>query len=142
MRAYYYDVEPGPQTEQRIDLYQLKRFDKTDRRPILYPIIVDHWMQDKAYLFLEPNDYSGGFQEPLTVFKVEAGDTSYLNTQDQRPAGKLMLAQEIGKALQAEQALYVLDKAGLSLPLFEDRYDQTYFMTTLKDYERLIQLEQ
>lgn len=139
MRAYYYDESPGPgnSNADRMNLYQLRRFSNTSDRPILYPLIVDNWIKDEAYLFIEKNAYRGGFKDPLTVLAIEANDTSLLELNRPNMKTQLDFAILLEARLEAGQDLLVFDSTGVAVPIFADKQDQLNFLTTLKDYKKL-----
>lgn len=139
VRAYYYDEKPGPgaNSAERMKLYQLRKFSGTSDRPILFPVIVDNWIKDEAYLFIEENGYVGGFKKPLTVLAVAAKDTSTIELTRPTMNTQLAFAETLQANLEAGQALLVLDSMGTAVPIFTDKQDQLNFLTTLKDYKKL-----
>lgn len=139
MRAYYYDENPGPgpNTAERMNLYRLRKFSDTPDRPILYPIIVDNWIKDEAYLFIEGNDYNSGFKNPLTILAVEVNDTSTLELTRPTIEMQLTFAELLATRIEAGQELLVLDSTGTAIPIFKDKQDQLNFLTTIKDYKKL-----
>ena len=123
-----------------LDIYQLKKKAQTDKRPIIHPIIVDNWIDNEAYLFLEKNEYQQFF-DPLTV-KVEQ-DTSMaifeINVFNKN--NQYEFANKIFAALKARQPLTVKNKAGAFVPIYDNYQDKSNFMTTMTDYFRFIELE-
>lgn len=59
---YYRNRKPGT----KLDVYRHKKFSMTNKRPIIYPLIIDNWMKDEAYLFVEQNTYPS-FSDPLKI---------------------------------------------------------------------------
>jgi len=168
MRSSYYQMEEQPGS--RIELYRLNRFDDTQSRPILYPIIANNWLQDEAYLFLEKNDYEKGFAEPLKVKvinseggsgKAESGSgnsprraSATLREGENGENSKVILelspvsvlkqyelAMKIYEALRAQKAIQVQDAEGNWQPIFEDKQDRQHFMSSVRDYLRLTEAE-
>lgn len=139
VRAYYYDEKPGPgaNSAERMKLYQLRKFSDTPDRPILFPVIVDNWIKDEAYLFIEENEYVGGFKKPLTVLAIEAKDTSTIELTRPTMDAQLAFAELLKTRLEADQVLLILDSMGTATPIFTDKQDQLNFLTTLKDYKKL-----
>lgn len=141
MRAYYYDESAGPgaNNTERMNLYKLRKFSTTLDRPILFPVIVDNWVKDEAYLFIEKNAYRGGFKDPLTVLAIESMDTTSIELTRPNINTQLEFAELIEARLNNEQDLLVLDSAGVSVPLFVDKQDRLNFLTALKDYQKLVE---
>ncbi|GAB5552226.1 MAG: hypothetical protein Sapg2KO_18170 [Saprospiraceae bacterium] len=139
VRAYYYNEKPGPgpNTAERMNLYRLRKFSDTSDRPILYPIIVDNWIKDEAYLFIEGNDYNRGFKNPLTVLAIEANDTTTLELTRPTMDMQLTFTESLATSLEAGQELLVLDSTGTAVPIFTNKQDQLNFLTTIKDYKKL-----
>ena len=140
-RAYYYDqsMGPGQDNSQRMHLYQLKKFSNTKDRAILFPVIVDNWIKDEAYLFVETNAYQEGYAYPLSVFAITGQDSLYFQLERKDIPGQLAFARNISKKLKEGHNLYIRTATDRFDPLLSDPSDQLNFQTTVKDYERLIQ---
>ncbi len=135
IRSIHYEMTTEPDT--RIDLYKFRRFSETDRRPILYPVIVDNWMQDEAYLLIRPNDYRGGIPDMLQVEWQNTRDSGRYLLQSADWTDQHRFAQQLYQSLQEKHQLLLLDKEGNFVPLFDDKQDQISFLTTMRDYYRL-----
>jgi hypothetical protein len=137
MRLYYYQdsLAPGGKPSERMNIYKLRNFADTKDRPILYPLIIDNWIKDEAYLFLKTNHYPIG--EPITVLAIQEQDTTQVSLARATPDLQLALAQQIADFLEADQSIFVLDTAKQAVPLFQNRNDRRHFLTTVKDYRRL-----
>lgn len=135
IRSIHYEMTTRPGT--RIDLYKFKRFSDTRSRPILFPIIVDNWMQDEAYLLIRPNDYRSGFPDTLQVNWRHEQDSGRYVLRSADWTDQYRFAQQLGRSLEEEHHLEVLNREEQFVPLFENRQDRNYFLTTLRDYYRL-----
>lgn len=130
---YYHERRHGKEA----DLYRLRKWAMTRKRPILYPVIVNDWMKDEAYLFLEPNDFEGGFSDDFRI--ALAGDTTgqqwalELRTVE----NQLAYAEVLLEQLKKEQELVILDAKGTWRPFMSESKDRLHFMITMTDYLRL-----
>ncbi|HKK74874.1 MAG TPA: hypothetical protein VJ953_07380 [Saprospiraceae bacterium] len=137
VRSYYYteSLAPGGKPSERMNVYQLRKFTDTKERPLIYPKIIDNWIEDEAYLFLEGNDYPMAI--PLTLFVAEGRDTSIIRMERPTPEVQWATAQKITEALEAERSLFILNEAREREPIFEQKTDRLAFLTTIKDFRRL-----
>jgi hypothetical protein len=123
------------------DLYRNRKLSFNNQRPIIHPLIVNNWMSDEAYIFIEKNEYIGGWSDTLTIRWLENDNIGgeYLLPIPSRPemyafAGKIYAAMKEGKTLEAKNA------KGIFVPLLENQQDRAAFQTTLRDYYRLTEL--
>jgi len=132
--AYYVQtVEPN-----RMEKYTFRKFDKSNEQPNLYPLIINNWMEDEAYIFLEKNDFPN-WADPMTI-QVKA-DTATYDIQMLR-AGKehqYDFAEKLFQNIQAKNDLSVKVSDSTYLPFLQNYRDRIYFMTVMKDYYRLIE---
>lgn len=137
MRAYYYEESKGPgeNSNTRMNIYKLRKFSTAKDRPILFPLLIDNWIQDEAYLFLESNDYP--ILDPITINTVVNTDTLQFQLDQGKPQQQWEMAQQIASFLEADQPVFILDTARQSVPIFADANDRLNFLTTIKDYRRL-----
>jgi hypothetical protein len=123
------------------DLYRNRKLSFNNKRPIIHPVIVNNWMSDEAYIFIEKNEYLEGWSDTLTV-RWSQNDSiggEYLLPIPSRPemyafAGKLYAAMKEGKDLETKNA------KGEFVPLLKNQEDRTAFQVTMRDYYRLTEL--
>lgn len=137
VRKYYYTESraPGGKPSERMNIYQLRKFSAAKERPLIYPQIIDNWLEDKAYLFLERNEYP--IATPLTLYATAGRDTSVIRMERPTPQAQWATAEKIARALEADQSLFVLNEASARVPIFEQKTDRLAFLTTIKDFRRL-----
>lgn len=134
--AYYRTRKP----HSDLDIYQLKKKVQTNERPIIHPMIVDNWLDNEAYLFLEKNDYSQFF-DPLTI-KIDQDTSANIFTIDLfNKDNQYNFAAKIYEALKARWALSVKNKDKTFVPILVHYQDKANFMATMTDYFRLIELD-
>lgn len=136
MRAYYYDQETGP--AEGTDLYRLRKITSQPSNPMLIPVIVDNWLRDEAYLLVETNDYQEGFAEPLTIGYIEGTDTTRMPLHEPGMPGQIKFARALAPLLEAKQDLLIQTAGENWAPIFGDPRDRLHFLTTLRDYNRLV----
>jgi hypothetical protein len=137
VRSAYYYQSRKPKT--RVDMYKLRKFEYSRERPVLYPVIVNNWMEDQAYIFIEKNDFSQGFSDSLLVRWSKVEDTSGIYalpfpSKDEQ----FRFARQLYQSLKQNHSLEVKTTKENWIPIFKDGQDRMNFMTTLRDYERLI----
>ncbi len=135
IRSTFYELTTQPGT--RIDLYRYRRFSQTTDRPILYPLIVDNWMEDEAYLAIRPNDYEGGFSDTLQVFWSASDSSGVYRLESARWEDQYRLAMQLDESLKQRHKLEIRTSEGRIVPIFETRGDRDHFQTTIRDFQRL-----
>ncbi len=135
MRSNQYIQTTQPNT--RIDQYRLRQWDLDKDRPLLVPVIVDNWMQDEAYLFVETNAYQPGFAEPLTVQWSTEEEQGQIALEQRQPADQRTFLLAVYDAIDRGANLQIRIDEDQYTSLFENTLDQLYFRKTVKDYLRL-----
>lgn len=132
--AYY----SSRKKNSKIDIYKSRKLAQTDKRPILYPMIVDNWLDNEAYIFLEKNDYRK-FADPLTVKAVKDSIENTFVIDVFNKKNQYAFAEDIYNALIDRQALSVQTKDGTFVPILADYRDKSNFIMTVADYFKLIE---
>lgn len=120
-----------------MDIYRLRKFSTTRKRPILYPLIIQNWLEDEAYLFVEPNDYLYNFADKLPIRWLEEGKEQQLTLPYRGKEEELAFAEAIYQALLAGHQLEIKVIDHGWVPLFKDGGDRQHFLITMRDYLRL-----
>lgn len=139
MRSTKYTLEEQPVS--RIELYKLNAYKDKVESPVLYPVIANNWLVDEAYLFLEPNDWSAGFLSPLAISTDTLWSSPVLELQPSTPQRQYELALMLYDGLIQGSSWYVAASDSTFVPLFEDKSDRTYFLTTVRDFLKLTDQE-
>jgi len=124
----------------KIDIYKSRKLAQTDKRPILYPMILDNWLDNEAYLFIEKNAYPQ-FANPLTIKAARDTTTQIFKIGVFNKKNQYAFAENIYNALNDKQALSVKTKDGVFVPILENYQDKTNFVMTVKDYFKFIEKE-
>jgi hypothetical protein len=138
MRSSYYQATQ--QAGTKVDLYQLRKI-KTDASvPLIYPVIADNWMKDEAYVLIQTNEYEKGFQSPLSVYWSSEKEEGVIEMKS--PPNfehQYAFALELEEALRKNYRLHVLDGNGEEVAVFEAYDEKSVFLTTLRDYKKLVE---
>ena len=65
IRSINYEQSEQPGT--RIELYRLRQFSQPAKEPLLVPTIANNWLEDEAFIFLEPVDFGQPWARPITI---------------------------------------------------------------------------
>jgi len=131
--AYYRERKPNT----RIDIYKFRKLKINREEPLIQPKIVNNWMQDEAYVFIDKNNYLGGFTDTLTV-QWESDSTSgyhYLALANKK--NQYDFAKAIYESIEARHRMKVRTQKNGFVPVFDDREERVNFRTTLNDYYKL-----
>ncbi|MEO1517791.1 MAG: hypothetical protein AAFV95_22410 [Bacteroidota bacterium] len=134
IRSTHYYHERDVATD--MDIYRLRRYSRTSKRPIVMPVIVNNWLQDEAYMLVEPNGYKG-LADPLHI-QVEK-DTSIqpLVLSNPTKKGQYEFAAQLYSLLKDKESLEVKTEEGDFISIFNNMDDKNNFLTVMKDYYRL-----
>lgn len=135
IRSSSYTTTQDPVT--RIDYYKLRQWKKQVQSPIIYPIIVHDWMNDAAYIQLQPNGFSGLAKDIIQLKIVDKPHRLDLSKNDF--AASTDLAIQIQNAIVADEIISIRTTDSTSLILLEDRLEKNNFLTTLKDFLKLVE---
>ncbi|MEL6863492.1 MAG: hypothetical protein AAFP19_03690 [Bacteroidota bacterium] len=123
--------------EPKMDVYTFRQFTDTDSRPILYPLIVNNWLQDEAYLLIERNEF-GAFADSLIVqweSPTDSSGTFYLANTFKQQQYEFGLA--LYQRLKEDCSLKIKSSDGTYVPLFDQKEDRFHYATVVRDFLRL-----
>ena len=133
VRATNYRQIPGETHYQ--DVYRYGTIEEQRTRPQLFAQLVLNWLEDEAYLFVEPNSVADSFTRPLTLTD-EQGERIVLGGKS--PQQHLEFAEAIATRLNADLSLSLVDLEGKSVPILKDRRERETFLITLADFRALV----
>lgn len=136
VRSAYYDKQTL--SEAKIDVYRMKNRHSTEDYPVLNLALVNNWLQDEAYIIIEPNSfYSVGDTIKVTWDDQKLGeqkaDFVYGNKDNHT-----LFADKIYQNLLGMQSMKI-HADGESWPLFSRNEDREIFRKTMIDFYRLVQ---
>lgn len=135
IRSTYY--EQSEQPGARIELYRLRQFSQPAKEPLLVPTIANNWLEDEAFIFLEPVDFGQPWARPITIRWQSRQDSGLYRLQPANTAKQYELALQLYESLQAGHQLNALTADSTWVPVMEDKNNQRYYLTTIRDYLRL-----
>ncbi len=140
MRSSYYEQSQQPNT--RVDLYRLRKLSAPSNQPLIYPIIADNWMKDEAYLLVQTNEYEGGFSSPLKIFWKNGNEKGMIEMKSPPNFDhQYEFALALNDLLKKDYNLEIENEQGERASIFE-KYDQkSGFMTTVRDFQKLVELD-
>lgn len=134
VRASYYEKQSLEQA--KLDVYRLSKRSQTEDYPVLNLALVNNWLQDEAYIIIEPNSY----------FRV--GDTIRVSWQDSvRQEVEFVFGNKDQHTVFADR-LYdnllsghemTIHKGAESWLLFPSSKEREAFRITMLDFYRLVQ---
>ena len=130
--SYYLERPRGTDLE----VYRLRRFSRSAKRPGLYPVIVQAFLKDEAYVFVRPNAYPG-IASPLAV-DFRGADTSgtYTLAVPSKPEQVAFAEALRGSMLRGDSLTVHLDDGGRA-PIYTTRAERGLFLTVMRDYDAL-----
>jgi hypothetical protein len=140
MRSVYYYLEN--RRHSKVDIYLLKKYSYTRKRPIIYPKIVNNWLKDEAYIFIEDGLYPYFPNDTLQLFwsseKLDSSGVHYLGTRTKK--AQYEFAGAVYESLSVNANFKFINSNNDTIPIFEDYNDRINFMTTVRDYYRLTEV--
>lgn len=134
MRQSYYDLEENKAAKFSIFRYE-DRVQEADH-PLLNLAIVINYLQDEAYLLLEPGESLRDQDHLEIVWRGEAQTGGTIVLVNYNREGMLEFASQVYEALQ-KKASFSLKLEGKELPVLEDAREREAFRITVSDYYRL-----
>ncbi len=136
VRQSYYDLEENKAAN--FNLFRFKDRIQSDTLPILYLAIVINFLQDEAYLFLEPND-SLATQDPLVIKwqDPENKTNGFHELGSPNREGMLRFADKLYQGIKANHQFSLPN----DLPILATKTEREAFRITMADYYRLTRLE-
>jgi hypothetical protein len=139
IRSTSYAELASPQ--EGVEVFRLRRMEPAEDRPMLMPKILNNWMEDEAYVFLETNAYPSGFARPLSVKWKTMQDSGQLVLSKPTPADQRAMADSLYLLLGEKADFWIKDGEDQWISLWGDNTDRTSFATTLRDYYRLVEVD-
>ncbi len=131
MRSYYYDQEALGNS--RVEVYRLRRIPTRTDSPLLFPLIANDWLNDRAYLLTDTTVCPQGYALPLTI--VRNADT--LQLADLRFQEQCTFLTTLHSWLDEDAPIYLLDRSGTPALLFSNPTHRQHFLMVMRDFNRL-----
>lgn len=135
IRSNVYYRERKPNT--KIDIYKHRKLKVNRKEPLIQPKIVNNWLQDEAYIFIDKNNYLGGFTDTLTVEWRSDSTSGYHYLALANKKNQYDFARAIYESIEKRHRMRVKTLKDGMMPVFDDRTERVNFRTTLNDYYKL-----
>ena len=132
IRQSDYELEERPQA--KMNLFRLKAMQRDTTQQALYPVIIHHWLVDKAYLWLEPAYETS---EPITVVIGQSGEKKTFQFDGVSPQNHLAIALAMFDANLNNQTIWIGDQE----MMLENSSLRKNYQLVLNDYFRLLGLK-
>ena len=130
--SYYFERPRGTDLE----LYRLRRFTKTGKRPTLTPVIVQAYLKDEAYVFVRPNDYPGIGPELAVDFRGRDTSGTHRLAVPSKP-NQVAFAEDLRRSISRGDSLYLHLAGDERAPIYQTRAERGLFLTVMRDYDAL-----
>ena len=136
MRQYYYDVEE--KREAGLEIFRLQDRLDDNKQPLINLSIIFNWRVDKAYVFVEPNQFFKDSTEFTVVWQdsITQDQGEFYFVKGNREAHFKFSAQVYNSILD-EQKLYYKRENEL-FPLLDTEIERDVFRVTMFDFFRLV----
>ncbi len=139
MRSAYYYRSRRPNSKK--DIYKLRKASKEFDRPLLYPVIINDWLNDEAFVFIEKNNFKDFHTDSLIVQWQEADTTGTFFMTTPTKEAQYAFAGEIYDALTKGKSLEMKTKNGGFVSIFQRQQDAMNFVIVMRDYYRLTEVK-
>ncbi len=135
MRSAYYFRSRKPNSKK--DIYKLKKASKDNDRPLLHPIIINDWMNDMAFIFIEKNNYKYFPNDDLNVLWQHADSTGNFVWKSLSKEAQFEFAGEICDALLKGYDMSLISEKGDTIPFLNVHQDRRNFAVVMRDFYKL-----
>lgn len=130
--SYYFEKPKGTDLE----VYRLRKFSNTAKRPMVIPLIVQAYLKDEAYVFVRPNDFPRLGPGLRIDFTHPDTSGSYVLDAGSK-AQQLQLAEDLRTSVLRGDSLSVRLNDGTAAPIYRTREERGHLLTVMLDYDRL-----
>lgn len=135
MRSVYYFRSRKPRSKK--DIYTLKRASRDRDRPLLYPTIINNWLEDEAYIFIEKNAYPYFPEDSLHIRWQSVDSTGTFALGVPTKKAQYEFAGVLYDCLRQGHQLSFESKKGDTVSLFDRHQDRKDFLIVMRDYYKL-----
>jgi hypothetical protein len=137
VRQLYYDREERP--EAKMILYRIKERTTTQEYPLINLTIIDHWIQDEAYIYTECNRFFDEMTPIEVSWESPEGQTGTYTMELMNKEGMLAFSQAIFEGIRLRNSFFILYETD-SIPFLEKPRDREAFRKTMSDFYRLTRM--
>lgn len=122
--------------KSRTDYYLLRKIAGQKKKPLIYPVIADIWMEDQAQLILKSGAYDP-LPTPLLVHWASKNEAGIYQLDSLHAEGMYEVGLQIYQSIRKAHSLEISFPDTNKMPLFGDLSERSHFMTSMQDYLRL-----
>lgn len=136
VRQSYYDLEENKAA--KFNVFRFSNREKTNQKPVLNLAIVINYLQDEAYLLMEPNTAMGDL--PFSIVSTDSsGQTNTITLTSQNRESTLHFVTDLYEHLLQGNS-FELELDGKKTGLFTKPNEKEAFRITVSDYYRLTRI--
>jgi hypothetical protein len=134
VRQLYYEIEE--RKEAKMNLYRIRERSQTNEYPLINLAIIDNWIKDEAYIYLEPNVFFDEM-DPLEVrWEAPTGASGTYKLEVMNKEGMRAFAHRLFEGIRSGQTFYVTIEEQQH-PFLDNPKDREAFRKTMSDFYRL-----
>ncbi len=138
MRSAYYFRSRRPNSKK--DIYKLKKSSKDIDRPLLEPTIINDWMNDMAFVFMEKNKYKYfPDDDDLNILWQHADSTGNFVWKSLTKEAQFEFAGAIYDGLLKGYNMSMISAKGDTIPFLDVHQDRKHFAVVMRDFYKLTQ---
>jgi len=137
MRSAYYFRSRRPNSKK--DIYVLKKNSKDSDRPVVYPLIINDWMNDMAFIFIEKNKYKYFPEGNLNILWQDADSTGNFVWKSPTKEAQFEFAKAIYQGLLKGYDMSMVSEKGDTIPFLEVHQDRRNFVVAMGDFYKLVE---
>jgi len=132
IKSLKYQNNRDPQSQ--MDFYRPKAFMKATNQPIIYPVIVQNWLEDESYLIFEKKNIAESAK-----IRVEGNDGNRikLTWPSADYLEQLAFIQKLEGFLRSNESILIEEADGATKPLKYSIPERTSFLTVIQDFLNL-----
>ncbi len=132
IRSLKYEHNRNPKSQ--MDFYRPKVFSKTTSQPVIYPVIVQNWLEDESYLIFEKKNIA----DSAKIFVVDKdGNRTELNWPEKDYLEQLVFVRNLETILKSNQKVLIGENDGEVIPLAYSISERTSFLSVVQDFQNL-----
>jgi len=135
MRSAYYFRSRRPNSKK--DIYTLKKISKDTDRPLLHPLIINDWMNDMVFVFIEKNKYKYFPNDNLNIMWEHADSTGSFVWKSLTKEAQFEFTGAIYDGLLKGYDMAMVSEKGDTIPFLEVHQDRKNFAVVMRDFYKL-----
>ncbi len=132
IKSLKYQINRDPQSQ--MDFYRPKAFMKATNLPIIYPVIVQNWLEDESYLVFEKKNIADSAK---ILVKGKNGNSIELNWPSEDYVEQLAFIRKLEGLLKSNQNIEIKVAEGEVKSLDYSIPERTSFLIVIQDFLNL-----